>query len=68
MKVIKIDNVEFNAAHYAGISEADFIKDQLPSVQDSYGSNEQKIAFLKVAHAKIQGVAPQVAVAEKKAK
>ena len=64
MKVIKVDNVEFNAAHYAGISEADFIKDQLKSVQDSYGSDEQKIAFLKIAHAKIQGAAP-VAAAKK---
>ena len=67
MKVIRIDNVEFNATHYAGISEAAFIKEQLPSVQDSYGSVEQKTAFLKIAHAKIQSVAP-VAVAEKKAK
>ena len=64
MKVIKIDNVEFNAAHYAGISEAAFIKDQLASVQDSYGTDEQKIAFLKIAHAKIQSVAP-VAAAKK---
>ena len=53
---MKIDNFDFNEKHYAGWKEADFIKDQLASVPDSYGSEENKIAFLKEAFIKINPV------------
>ena len=52
-KFIKVDNHDFNATHFAEMSEAEFIKDQLASVQDHYGTDEKKTAFLKSAYAKI---------------
>lgn len=51
---VKVDNFAFNTKHYAGWSEADFIKDQLASVPDKYGTEEQKKSFLKTAFSKIQ--------------
>ena len=55
-KQIKVDNTSFNATHFENFSEADFIKHELNSVPDSYGSKESKIAFLKQAFAKIKPV------------
>lgn len=52
-KQIKVDNTSFNATHFENFSETDFIKHELNSVPDSYGSKENKIAFLKEAFAKI---------------
>ena len=46
-KTIQVDNTGFNADHYKGWKESDFIKDQLASVPDSYGSKEAKTDFLK---------------------
>ena len=45
MKLITVDGSTFNAEHFEGWSEADFIKDQLPSVPVNYGDG--KIDFLK---------------------
>lgn len=53
MKNIKVDNMSFNAKHYENSTEAQFIQDQINSVPDSYGSKENKIAFLKEAFSKI---------------
>lgn len=53
MKNVKVDNMSFNAKHYQNSTEDQFIKDQINSVPDSYGSKENKIAFLKEAYAKI---------------
>jgi len=50
---MKIDNHDFNEEHYKGWSEADFIKDQFSSVPDSYGTDENKTAFLKEAFKQI---------------
>lgn len=61
-KYIKIDNSSYNATHFSGWSEADFIKHELSSVPDSYGTKEKKIDFLKEAFAAIQKAVP----AEKK--
>jgi len=58
---MKIDNHYFNETHYKGWKEEDFIKDQLQSVQDSYGSKENKIAFLKEAFKKINPVTEKAA-------
>lgn len=52
-KEVKVDNTSFNATHFENFSEDDFVKHELPSVPDSYGSKENKIAFLKQAYAKI---------------
>ena len=54
IKEVKIDNTSFNATHFAGWKEEDFIKHELPSVPDKYGSNEKKVEFLKSAYAQIQ--------------
>jgi len=51
---MKIDNSYFNEKHFAKFSEDDFIKHELGSVPDNYGSKEQKIEFLKLAYAKIK--------------
>ena len=51
---MKIDNSYFNEKHFAKFSEEDFIKHELNSVPDHYGSKENKIAFLKQAFAKIK--------------
>ena len=51
---MKIDNMDFNEQHFAAMTEDDFIKDQLASVQDFYGDDEGKKAFLKEAYAKIK--------------
>ena len=67
-KFIKIDNVDFNATHFAGMSEAEFIKNQLASVQDSYGTDEQKTAFLRSAYAQINPVKEASVSTEKKSK
>lgn len=53
IKEVKVDNHAFNADHFADWSEADFIKHEFDSVPDSYGSKENKVAFLKNAHAAI---------------
>ena len=53
-KKVKIDKSCFNADHFASFSEEDFIKHELNSVPDSYGSKENKIAFLKQAYALIK--------------
>lgn len=53
-KQIKIDKSSFNATHFENFSEEDFIKHEIASVPDSYGSKENKIAFLKQAYAKIK--------------
>lgn len=50
---MKIDNMSFNAAHYQGVSETDFIKEQLASVPDKVGAEAQKKEFLKAAYLKI---------------
>ena len=65
---MKLDNHYFNEKHYAGWSEEDFIKDQLPSIQDTYGSEENKIAFLKEVHKKINPEAAKPAKKEAKDK
>jgi hypothetical protein len=52
---MKIDNTDFNEKHFAKFSEEDFIKHELASVPDSYGTKEKKIAFLKMAYEKIKG-------------
>ena len=59
---MKIDNFDFNEKHYAGWKEDDFVKDQLASVPDSYGSEENKIAFLKEAFIKINPAPTSVPV------
>lgn len=53
IKQVKVDKSSFNAAHFENFTEAEFIKHELPSVPDSYGSNENKIAFLKQVYEKI---------------
>ena len=53
-KQVKIDKTYFNATHFANFSEEDFVKHEIGSVPDSYGSKENKIAFLKQAYAKIK--------------
>lgn len=62
---VKIDNSSFNATHFAGWKEADFIKHELKSVPDNYGSDDNKVAFLKSAFEKIQEA---VSVPEKTSK
>lgn len=56
IKEVKVDNTSFNATHFENFSEADFIKHELNSVPDSYGSKEKKVEFLKQAYAKIKPV------------
>lgn len=51
---IKIDKSSFNATHFAGESEDNFILHEFASVPDSYGSDEKKIEFLKEAYSLIQ--------------
>lgn len=51
---VKIDKTCFNATHFENFSEEDFIKHELGSVPDSYGSKENKITFLKQAYEKIK--------------
>ena len=51
---VKVDNTSFNASYYENSTEEQFIKDQLSSVPASYGSKENKVAFLKSAFAKIR--------------
>lgn len=53
-KHIKIDNSSYNATHFAAWSESDFIKHELASVPDSYGTEAKKKEFLKEAFAAIQ--------------
>lgn len=62
---MKIDNVDFNEKHYAGWKEEDFVKDQLASVPDSYGSESNKVTFLKKAFAKINEVSKPAKADEK---
>ena len=66
---MKVDNHDFNHDHYKGWTEEDFIKDQFASVPDSYGSEANKIAFLKEAYKQINPapvkVAKQKEVADK---
>lgn len=57
---MKIDNMDFDEKHYAGWKEEDFIADQLASVQDIYGSDDNKKAFLKLAFARIKPNAKSV--------
>lgn len=52
-KKVQVDFSGFNAEHYKGWSEADFVKDQLASVPDSYGDDKGKTAFLKSVYQKI---------------
>lgn len=53
-KQVKIDKSSFNATHFDGWSEADFIKHELPSVPDFYGNEAKKKEFLKEAFAAVQ--------------
>lgn len=53
-KFVKIDNSSFNATHFAGVKKEDFIKHELASVPDSYGTKEKKIEFLESVHAAIE--------------
>lgn len=54
IKEVKIDNTSFNATHFADFTEKDFIDHEMASVPDSYGSDENKTAFLKEAYALIK--------------
>ncbi len=65
-KSIKVDSVSFNAAHYKGWKEADFIKDQLASVPDRYGNEAAKTEFLKKVYAIINPAKADVKAAVKK--
>ena len=56
---MKIDNSDFNENHFANFSEAEFIKHELASVPDKYGSENNKIDFLKNAYAVIKWKQPQ---------
>lgn len=67
-KFIKVDNHSFNVTLHAGKTEAEFVKDKLPSVQDVYGDDEVKKAFLKDVYAKIQSAAPKPDGEEDKSK
>jgi 2,4-dienoyl-CoA reductase-like NADH-dependent reductase (Old Yellow Enzyme family) len=58
---MKIDNVDFNQEHYAGWTESDFIADQINSIPDSYGSEENKISFLKEVFKQINPAKKEVA-------
>jgi len=51
---VKIDKSAFNATHFQNFTEDQFIKHELASVPDSYGSEKNKIAFLKQAFEKIK--------------
>lgn len=53
-KTIKIDRSSFNASHFAGWTESEFIRHELASVPDSYGSKSNKKEFLKTAFAAIK--------------
>ena len=55
---IKVDNHAFNAAHYSTYSEAEFVKELLPTVSDFYGGKEEKTAFLKMALTAVQEAVP----------
>lgn len=55
IKEVKHGIASFNADHYAGVSEADFIKAELPGLPDSIGDEPKKITFLKEAYAKFPG-------------
>lgn len=55
VKEVKHDKASFNADHYAGKSESEFIKDQLPGVPDRVGTDEQKKEWLKDAWKKVSG-------------
>lgn len=55
IKEVRVDHASFNADHYAGVSEADFIKAELPSVPDRVGEEAKKIAWLKEAYKKVTG-------------
>lgn len=55
IKEVKVDHASFNADHYAGISEADFIKAEMGGVPDRIGDDEAKKAWLKEAYKKVVG-------------
>lgn len=65
MKNVQVDTIGFNTDHYKGWKEADFIKDQLASVPDRYGSKEQKTEFLKKVYAVINPAKADVKAAQK---
>lgn len=50
---VKINGMGFNIERCSKMTEAEFIKDQLPSVPDQHGDDEKKTALLKEAYAKI---------------
>ena len=64
-KTIQVDNTGFNATHYKGWKEIDFIKDQLASVPDNYGSKEQKTEYLKKVYLLINPAKADVKAADK---
>ena len=65
---MKVDNHDFNHDHYKGWTEENFIKDQFASIPDSYGSDENKVAFLKEAHKQINPIPVKAVKADKEAK
>lgn len=58
MAQVKVDNHAFNATHYSTYSEAEFVKELLPTVSDYYGGKEEKTAFLKMSFAAIKKSVP----------
>lgn len=65
---MQVDTIGFNAKHYKGWKEADFIKDQLASVPDSYGNEYSKKEYLKKVYALINPAKGDVKPAEKEGK
>lgn len=65
IKEVKHGIASFNADHYAGVSEADFIKAELAGLPDSIGDEAKKVTFLKEAYGKMNAKSEK-AVADKK--
>ena len=63
---MKVDNHDFNQDHYKGWTEENFIKDQLASIPDSYGGEENKINFLKEAFKQINPTVKPVKIDKEK--
>lgn len=63
IKEVRVDHASFNADHYDGKTEKQFIEDQIGAVPDHIGDESAKQAWLKEAWTKVN---PEASTSKKK--